>query len=373
MFVLGVRLVMREKLQSALALLAIAVAVVIMFMEMGFLNALLDSQVRIVEVARGEIVVLDRRRTHLARWDTLAGIRLHQIAAETGVRAALPVFKAGVMMRSMADGPEARIVAYGIDPADPALELGLSEAMLAVLAEPRTVFFDTRSRPIYGDVRQGETIWLNGERFRVGGLFALSPGILDDGVVLLSDGNMRLLNRDSLPVMGVIRVEPDAEVHTLRRRIATLTGDALSVHDKSGLIARELDYLRRVTPIGLLFGAGVAAGFSVGLAVCYQTLFVTLRRRSRAFATFKAMGFGNRFVVVTALTHALLLATGGFVVGLSTTIFCYDVLAERTALVVELTFGRAGFVALLCVSMCAIAALAAARPTLASDPALLMR
>jgi len=369
---LGLRLAARDRVRSALASLGIAAAVLIAFVEMGFMNGVVDSHLALVEAARGDLVLLDSRRTHLNKWDELPAIRLPQIRAVEGVGSVSPVYQAGMTFRSArenAGAPEHRIVAIAFPPEDPPLELGWSEETLALLRRPGTVLMDGLSRPIYGELAIGQDVWLDGRLVRLGGFVALGATIVIDGTIAMSESTFRSIEPDGGPDMAVVRVAAGADPRHVKARIAELTGESVQVFDKRELADRETAYLMRVAPLGLLFGAGMAAGLFVGLVICYQVLYVAIRRRLKAYATLKAMGFGNGFLLRTVLEQAWLLGIAGYVLGLGLAAIAYEVLAARTGLTIELSLARCAAVAAGCLAACTAAGAIAALRALRTPPA----
>jgi putative ABC transport system permease protein len=369
MIQLGWRLVQRDAWRSLLAMAGIGVAVLIAFVEMGFMNGVLDSQLRIVEAARGDLVVLDKRRVHLDKWDSLLPIRLAQIAGLPGVAAVLPLHQVGVNLRSGIDQPEKRLILLAFSPDAPPLELGLDQATLDLLREPNTVLFDRKSRPIYGELQVGQDVWVEGRRLRMGGFVSLGPTLIIDGALVTSESTLRTFNPLDRPIMAVIQVDGKSAIEQVKQSIRAQLWDDVDVYRPEELADREISYLRRVAPIGLLFGAGMAAGLFVGLVICYQVLYVAIRRRIQAFATLKAMGFSNGFVIGAILHQAVLYAAGGFLIGLAGAWFLYQELALRTGLAILLNAPRIGAIALACLLASVVAGLVAARQVINCEPA----
>ena len=59
----GLRIITHDRRRFFATLAGIAVAVVILFVEQGFFFAIVDSQVKVVEITRGDLIVLHRART----------------------------------------------------------------------------------------------------------------------------------------------------------------------------------------------------------------------------------------------------------------------------------------------------------------------
>jgi putative ABC transport system permease protein len=364
--------VFRDRARSAAGVAGIAAAVLIAFVEMGFMNGVIDSHLRVVEAARGDLVVLDVRRDHLNKWDALLPIRASQIAAIDGVASVSPVYQAGVPFRGARDESDHRIIVIAFPPDNPPLDLGWSDDTLQALRQPGAVLIDRLSRPIYGELKAGQDVWLDGHRLRLAGFVTLGPTVIHDGQLVMSEGTLQSLGRSTQPKMAVVRVRERRDVGRVQSEIRDQLGPEVDVFRKSELALREADYLRRVAPIGLLFGAGMTAGLFVGIVICYQILYIAVRRRLKAYATLKAMGFSNRFVLGTVVHQALVLGAGGYLAGLLMTAIAYALLATRTGLEIDLTLPRAAAMAAACALACAAAGAAAATKALRFKPADLM-
>src|SRR6516162_7332290 len=72
--------------------LGIALAVVLIFVEYGFRNALLDSNVLLIQKLNADLAVISGRRTALPFRESFARHRLTQIAGVPGVRSVHPLY-----------------------------------------------------------------------------------------------------------------------------------------------------------------------------------------------------------------------------------------------------------------------------------------
>ncbi len=359
---LGWRLVARDRWRSLLATAGIGAAVLIVFVELGFLNGVIDSQLRIVGAARGELVVLDARRSNLNKWDSLLPIRIAQMAALDGVAAVRPLYQAGVSFRAAPRDPEQRIIVMAFPPDNPPLELGWNEETLRLLREPGVALMDRLSRPIYGRLEVGQDVWVAGARMRLGGFVELGPTVVSDGQLVMSEASFNSALGAESPKMAVVQLDRGRDPAAVRAALRRMLGPEVDVFTKQELSEREAAYLRRVAPLGLLFGAGMLAGLFVGLVICYQVLYDAVRRRIKAFATLKAMGFGERFILATVLEQAVALALAGYFLGALGAATAYRFLARATGLEIELTLPRAASVAAACLAACIVAgAMASAR------------
>src|SRR6516225_9375571 len=72
--------------------LGIALAVVLIFVEYGFRNALLDSNVLLIQKLNADLAVISGRRAALPFRESFARHRLSQIAEVPGVRSVHPLY-----------------------------------------------------------------------------------------------------------------------------------------------------------------------------------------------------------------------------------------------------------------------------------------
>ena len=366
------KFIVRDPRLSLAAITGIAVAVLIAFVEMGFMNGVIDSHLRIVRAVRGELVVLDAKRDNLTKWDELSAIRLQQIAAIPGVSAVLPVYQAGVGFRSSPDQPYHRIILLAFAPDAPPLDLGWSPTALAALRRPGSVLFDRMSQPIYGELTPGRDVWIDQYRMTLAGFVSLGPNVINDGTIIASESTLKLSAPDATPRMAVIRLSPETDPQRIKNAIHDVTGHQVDAFQPAELAARETAYLRKVAPIGQLFGAGMMAGLFVGMLICYQAVYESVRRRLKAFATLKAMGFSDGSIFWSVMAQSVFLGLGGYLAGLILAWFADGLIAHRTGLAVELTFWRACAIAGGCIAACALAGTAAAVKAVRTDPGSLL-
>lgn len=344
-------------------------AVIILFVEMGFFFGVIDSQTNIARLVLGELVVMHPGRSNLNKWTTFPRQRLDQIAAFPEVEAAIPYYKGTVGLLNEKTGQVRRIVAIAFPPETPPIKLGLPQEVIARLKRPDTVIFDRRSRRIYGKPRVGQEVRIDEKPFLVAGHVAIGPTIVHDGAVVMSESTLLALDPGDEPVMGVLRLRSGAEPETVREKIAHSNLDDVIVMTREALLDREVGFTITAAPIGLLFGFGVIAGLVVGTMVCYQILFNEITDHLPQFATLRAMGYSDGFIRRIILEQAGLLSFAGFAVGIAAAAGVYYYVQQETALVMRITLARATFGFLLTAAMCIAGGLLAMRRVTVADPA----
>jgi putative ABC transport system permease protein len=134
-------------------------------------------------------------------------------------------------------------------------------------------------------------------------------------------------------------------------------------------VRKEQDFWEKVTPIGVVFDIGMAMGFVVGLAICYQVLFAEIADRLPQFATLKAIGHTDAALARVVLLEALYLALMGFAVGITISHWLFRWLQNETGLNMNMSVSDSMSVLGLTVLMCGVAGLLASRRLLTVDPA----
>jgi putative ABC transport system permease protein len=368
---LGLRLLVFSKGRLLAAAAGVAMAVAIMFVELGLLLGVLDSQALMAQLVRGDLIAVHEGRSHLHKWTEIDEIRLGQIGALPEVAAVVPVYQTTMGLRSPDDQLIRRIVVYAFPPEEAPLRIGDAEEIARLLKVSGTIMFDRRSRPVFGRITPGLEVELDGMRHRVAGLVDIGPDIVHDGSIVMGLATWRAREPHAHPLMGVIRLKPGVAPAAAKARIAAALPRDVTILTPEEARRREIEFTLRSAPIGVLFGVGMLAGLVIGVVTCYQVLFNEVVDRLKQYATLKAMGFSGLFLRRVILEQALLLAVVGFAIGLGIALVAYRYIADATSLSLAITPVAALGIFGATAGMCAVAALLAVRRVTAADPAAL--
>jgi putative ABC transport system permease protein len=116
-----------------------------------------------------------------------------------------------------------------------------------------------------------------------------------------------------------------------------------------------------------MLGAGM--GLIVGMVIVYQILFTDVSNHLPQYATLKAMGYTDTYLLHVVFSVSLLLAILGFIPGLITAHLLYDLTAEATYLPMLLRADTAVAVFALIFTMCAASGALAVRKLRDANPA----
>lgn len=384
------RNLVHDRRRFAVSVAGITFAALLMFMEWGFRNALLDASVALIRQLDGQLIVVNPSRLSLTLRDRFSTRHLEQARAVPGVTGAFPIFyelrEALWQIRQPAGGseksrdePSARpIRTIAFDPGEPAWVGADVREDLPKLRELDTVLTDRKSKPFYGDLDVGVRSELARHAVRVVGRFTLGTDFTTDGNVITSDRTFARLfpgRRDAdgrlgMADVGVIQLADPADAARFRDALkAVLPANAVTVFTKQEFIEREMTFWKRATPIGFIFTFGMIMGFIVGAVICYQILSSDVMDYLKEYATLKAMGYRNRYLTVVVLQEAVWLSLLGF--GPAFVLGCalYDALRRLTRWPLQMTGETASLIFVLATGMCILSGLIAIRKVQAADPA----
>ncbi|HEY3637349.1 MAG TPA: FtsX-like permease family protein [Rhizomicrobium sp.] len=368
---LGLRLMLHNRLRLLIASASVAMGVVIVFVELGLLLGMLDAQSIIANLVRGDLLIMNIARINLHRWDKIDLVRIRQAAAVPGVARVTPLYEDHVGMRDNSDKRVRRIILYAFPPDDIPFKLANPAAISHALKISHGFLYDSLSRPIFGKVAAGDDIQIDTVPLRVGGFVRIGADIVNDGNILMSDGDWVARLPESKPLMGLIYLKPGASVDAVRQRILADLPPDVTVLTPAEAARRESLYTLRSAPVGLLFAIGMLAGLVIGTINCYQVLYNEITDHLPQFATLKAMGFSNLFLRRIILGQATILSIAGFATGLVFAWLADRYIAGQTMLPIHVGLISGLIVCFFTFIMCMGAGLIAIRRVAVADPAAL--
>lgn len=368
----------REKSRFVIALAGIAFAVILMFMQLGFQSALYDSAARFHQNLRGDLILISTRSKSLGYMMPFSRRRLYQVLGVQGVESVSPVYVGFGDWKNPENGTFRTIYVYGFDAAEPATHLPEVNQAFERVRLKQNILFDRASRSEYGPIAEafGQSraisTELNGKTVKVVGLFTLGPSFGADGNIITSTANfLRLFpnRRLSEVTIGLIQLRPGESIAKTQAEIAAILPSDTRVLTHSEFIDFEKTYWQTSTAIGFIFTLGVSMGFIVGTVIVYQILYTDVSAHLAEYATLKAMGYKNSYLLNVVFQEAIILAVLGYIPGFLLSVLLYELTQEATFLPLAMGFGRASFVLLLSLLMCIVSGAIAIRRLRQADPA----
>ena len=374
------------------AVTGVGFAVFLMFIQMGFKHALIDSTIELVNLMQGDLIVVSRARYALPSRQRLDQKRLFQIRNHESVAAAYPVYIENVfavIKKVNENGYPIRVIAIDLD--DPVFQDDFIEEHRDALRSPGTGIIDVKSKRKYGlggrrpDELQTYAVELANRKLEIVGGFELGTDFAIDGNVLMSSENYARYfpyaaegvdPRERID-LGVIHLHDHAKGGVASSGLAVEVRNALNqslpkdveVFTRNEFMQRERDFWNHATPVGYIFSVGMIMGFIVGVIICYQIIYSDIEDHMSELATLKAMGYDGRFFVGFVIREAIYLSVLGFLPGLLVSWGVFGLLANLTGLLLRLTWARAGFVFFLTLLMCIVSGCMAVRKVVSMDPA----
>ena len=371
----------KEKVRLLVALAGIGFADILMFMQLGFRDALFESAITFHKNVRGDIFLISTQSTALIAMKSFSQRRLYQAKAFDGVESVSPVYLGFGIWKNPENRKTRQLMVIAFNPADQIFSLpGIGENLDKVKISD-VVLFDSASREEFGPVEKlfnsGKPVEteIDSRRIRVGGLFKLGASFGADGNVVTSDLNfLRIFdNRDRGSIdIGVINLKPEAnkaQVLAYMKDYYQKSYPDVLVLSQDEFIQFEKKYWETGTSIGFVFFLGTTMGFIVGTVIVYQILYTDVADHLAEYATLKAMGYRDLYLLAVVFQEAIILSILGFLPGYGVATVLYTLTRNATSLPMIMTIARAITVLILTVIMCTISGSIAVRKLQGADPA----
>lgn len=369
-----------NQFRTAVALSGVAFAVVLIFMQLGFLGAVQSTATLIYDALDFDLAIRSKEYLHLSDPRNFPRRRLYQAESHAGVKQASPFYIELSQWRNPISGNSRGILAMGVKPGDPVFKTGEMDEKSSLLVDPEFLLIDRKSRrefgpadgKTFGNRDKGVETEVAARQVRIVGHFALGAGLAADGAVLFSDrGFVRVVPGRTLEnvSLGLVKLEEGADPQTVARELAELLPEDVDVLTRDQVVAFELDRWVNETSVGVIFQLGVLVAFLVGIAIVYQVLSSDVANHLAEYATLKAMGYRDSYLAGVVLQQAVALAVLGFVPGLVFSLLLYAVTSYFANIPIEMNLLRAVVVLGLAILMCVLSGLGALRKVQSVDPA----
>lgn len=366
-----------NRARFAAALVGVAFANVLVFVQLGIMNSMGTATLRPYEFFSADVMISAPDANALSDGGNVARQWLLQAMADPDVSEGMGLFIGNVPWdRGNAD---ISLTTFGVDPArsdflaaEIAGEVSLLEVQDAALLD-RLARGLTRDEAAAIRPQSPLAFETQGRTLTAFSTFAGGGGFGGDGYMIVSDQTFLSLfpaRRSAAPDHILLRLRPGANVAATVLRLRTLISDpALRIRSYADAAQEELTYQQTKRPTGIIFGFGVLIGVLVGLVIVYQVLSTDVADHLREYATFKAMGYGRRFFMGIVLEEALILGFLGFLPGFAVGATILTLMGKVTTLPLSVTPSMAITVFVGTVVFSALSGAIATRRLAAADPA----
>jgi putative ABC transport system permease protein len=368
----------KNKGRLFVAIAGIGFADLLMFAQLGIQAALFDSNTLLNRSVDADIIIRSTQYRDLNLANTLPRRRLYQIQDIPGVQSAEALYVSKAVWKNPQTHRKTELTLVGGSLKNPAFNFPEVNQNLNKLKQPDTFLFDRLSRGDYtqvvAQVEQGKTVKTEIDRrsIQVVGLFSLGASFATDGTIITSQENfLRFFPERGAGqiTLGLIKVKPGSNVNQVLAQIKAILPLDSVASTKQEFVDLEQAYWQKTTPIGIVFTFGTVMAFVVGTVIVFQILSTDVNEHMAEYATFKAMGYRDRYLLAIVFEEAVILAALGFIPGLGLALAQYTLIRNVAALPIGMTLARLFLVFFLTLVMCIISGAIATRKVLLADPA----
>ncbi|MDM9383694.1 ABC transporter permease DevC [Chlorogloeopsis sp. ULAP01] len=373
-----------QKVRFLVTLSGIAFIVILLFVQLGVQDALYASATYLHQNLRGDLFLISSQYNSLTSQHSFSRSRLYQALGFNGVGSVIPLYLQFAKLKNPVNGRKFPIYVIAFDPGKPIFNLPEVNQNIKIIQLPDIVLFDRLSRTEFGPITESfeqnklviiEIFGYNksiGYRVKVGGLFTQGPSFGVDGNLIMSYSTfLRTFQerRAEQIDIGLLNLKPGADIQKVSANLSDYLPKDVKVFNRQEFIQFEKDFWSRRTPIGFVFSLMVTMGFAIGIAVVYQILYSNISNHLAEYATLKAVGFKNNYLLNVVFQQSLLLAVLGYIPGFIVTLDIYNLANKVTRLPIFMSSDKALIVLTATILMCSISGLFAMNKLRAADPA----
>ncbi len=394
---------MHSKWRTTVSTSGVAVAIVLIFMQLGFLNMVGTTATLTYDHLVFDVMLRSPDYYHFCDPREFPRSYLYQAAGMPEVESAKPLHatlakwrvpRNELTLKAGNAGELRGILAMGIDTTANVFDLPEVARQLPKLTNPNNMLIDRKTKGAdygaangesFGDADIGTDTEVEEKTFQIVGSFELGTGLAANGSVIMSSaGYDRFYRGDAVNKvnLGLIDlkpgVDPDAFCKRFREILARETASADPAESASTpVLVLTRDEVRKYeqkrwlieTPIGAVFMIGVGVAFVVGAVVVYMVLSNDVANHIHEYATLKAMGYKDRYLSGVVMQQAIVMAVLGYAASLVCAELLYRLVGYAAGLPLNMTWTIRILVFVISIGMCCVSGLATVRKLSAADPA----
>jgi putative ABC transport system permease protein len=350
----------------------------LMFFQLGLMDSLYNSQRKPIDHFQADLVMVSSKYSNLGSLQEFQRSQLYQVLGVAGVESVAPLRISRANWITPSTRQSYDISVFGVDLAKPSLDFPEIEKNRSQLRILRNALFDRNSKKQYGDIQKvvstdGKALLeISGKQIRIIDTFTMGATFAAEANLITSDSTYLYLFPKADPrkiQLGLIKLKAGANPQLVQNTIKSFISKDVRIETREGLSKLEVAYWRRNSSVGFIFSLGVLVGFIVGSIIVYQILFGDVMNSLPQYATLKAMGYRDSYVISIVIQQSAILALVGFIPGVLLSMGLYSLLATVTKLTVLMTTTRALQVLALTFLMCVGSGTLATRKLVQLDPA----
>jgi putative ABC transport system permease protein len=362
------------------AIVGVTFAAVLMFMQLGFLEAVKASATVIYDVLEFDICLRSRDYDRFSDARNFDRSRLSEAQEVHGVKTGVPFWVGVLSWRNPYTGEPRAILALGVpDEGQIFRDAALQNLVDRALDHPQAMLVDTLTRREFGPANGrtfseedvGKRVEINDKELQIAGFYHCGSGLSAGGAVIMNQRDFfrcQPLSAPNAVSLGLVRCE-GSDVNAVARQLRANLPEDIEVLTRREVIDGEIRHWVWQTNYGLIFQSGVLVAVVVGTAIVYQVLASEVTSRMPEFATLKAMGYGNSYLVRVMIEQSLMLALVAFLAGWGISAVLYEITAVGAQIPIRMTLPNLVLVLSLTASLCVASGIAAIRKAYRADPA----
>ncbi len=365
------RILVHEKGRSGLAIGGIFLAILLIFLQLGFYMSVPQGGLLIYDAMRFDLMLTSSGYVFEAQSSKFPRQRLYQALAVPEVERAIPFYHNNGRWLNDKDGLARDVFVMGINPDDPVFKIPEVMRQAELLRQPDTILVDVNSRPEFGTLRVGRRLEIEQRNVEIVGLYNLGTGFVGLGVIVTSDLNFTRMFPDQALIdinLGLLTLKPGADPVQTAAHLRRIMPADTQVFTRDELYNFETAHWITSTSTGLIFGFGVIVAVIVGLVILNQTLSTQISRQLAQYATLKAMGYTDLHLSGIVVILATIMTTISYVPAVLLSTGIYWIVRHATLLPTEMTAPRMLAVLAIAWGISALSALFALRVLRRADP-----
>ena len=371
----------REPVRYLVAVTGIGFAALLMYMQIGFQSGLLTSATTFYQNLNADLFIISQSTLNSGSYQQFPQSLLYRSLGVSGVKEATPLYVVNIRTQRLNGTKPTSLRLIGFNPEADIFNIPEIKLQSHKIKIPGYVLFDELGNKNTGPI--AKAVKENGSQelilsdftktYRAVGLFRMGSTFAADSNIISSDATViqlasRQINQGEIS-LGVIKLKSTSETMRVQRYLQKMYGKELQVLTKSQLIEAEKNYWNSATALGIVFGFGTFMGLLVGGIVVYQVLYTDVSDHLKEYATLKAMGFSNAFILSIVIQEALLLATSAFIPATLVSAGLYAFLSSATAIRISMTPDKILLVGFMTFMVCTASAIIAIGKLRDADPA----
>ncbi len=367
----------QSRARFAAALAGVAFANVLVFVQLGIMNSMATATMKPYGFFQADIMISAFDANSMTEGGNVARQWMFQALEDPDVVSGTGIFVNTVSWQRT--NQTLGLTTYGVDPTQPAFLAPEMAARVGNLQLPNSGILDRFSRGLPRDLaatirpQSPLSFEVSGTTLTLYDTFAGGGGFGGDGYMMVSDQTFLTLfpaRSSGAPDHILLKLVPGANLDIVTARLQKLISDkSLRIRSYADAAAADLSYQQTKRPTGIIFGFGVIIGVLVGIVIVYQVLSTDVADHLSEYATFKAIGYSQRFFLSIVLEEALILGVLGFIPGFAVASLLLAGMAAATTLPLAMTTSMAVIVFVGTVIACSLSGAFATRRLAAADPA----